>query len=305
MAVRLQDLNVKLFTDGADKVQIREMAEQSWIRGFTTNPSLMRAAKVSDYASYAREVVAAVPDRHISFEVFSDDIAEMIEQARLISTWGANVYVKLPVSTTRGEPLFRAVHALSHDGVKVNLTAVFTAEQVADGIDALREVPLLACRIRRSSRRCRYRLSADHARCGQAGACDRKCRGHMGVDTGGLQCNRGRRNEMSHHHRAGSGAKKAAIAWNQDRGGAIARCGQDLSQRRRIGRIDIACWHISRVTEACKLEECSVSMRRITKVQTRPAVRRVTRLARHTVMSFGLFDPPEILAQEHEAPVTV
>ena len=137
MAVKLQDLNIKLFTDGADKAQIREMAELSWIRGFTTNPSLMRAAKVSDYASYARELVAAVPDRHISFEVFSDDIPEMIEQALLISTWGANVYVKLPVTTSRGEPLFRAVHALSHDGVKVNLTAVFTAEQVADGIDAL------------------------------------------------------------------------------------------------------------------------------------------------------------------------
>ena len=137
MAVKLQDLTVKLFTDGADKAQIREMAELSWIAGFTTNPSLMRAAKVSDYASYARELVAAVPDRHISFEVISDDIPEMIEQALLISSWGANVYVKLPVTTSRGEPLFRAVHALSHDGVKVNLTAVFTAEQVADGIDAL------------------------------------------------------------------------------------------------------------------------------------------------------------------------
>jgi transaldolase len=137
MAVRLQDLDIKLFTEGADKAQIREMAELSWIAGFTTNPSLMRAAKVSDYVSHARELVATVPDRHISFEVFSDDIAEMIEQALLISSWGANVYVKLPVTTSRGEPLFETVHALSRDGVKVNLTAVFTAEQVADGIGAL------------------------------------------------------------------------------------------------------------------------------------------------------------------------
>jgi transaldolase len=139
MAVKLQDLNIKLFTDGADKAQIREMAELSWIAGFTTNPPLMRAAKVSDYASYARELVAAVPDRHISFEVFSDDIPEMIEQALLISGWGANVYVKLPVTTSRGEPLFKAIHALSHDGVKVNLTAVFTAERFP-------EAPPLACR---------------------------------------------------------------------------------------------------------------------------------------------------------------
>jgi len=137
MAATLQDLNVKLFTDGADKAQILEMAKQPWIRGFTTNPSLMKAAQVRDYVSYARELVAAVPDRHISFEVFSDDIAEMVGQARVISTWGPNVYVKLPVTTTRGEPLFKAVRALAHDGIKINLTAVFTAEQVANGVEAL------------------------------------------------------------------------------------------------------------------------------------------------------------------------
>jgi len=137
MAVTLQDLNVKLFTDGADKAHILEMAKQPWIRGFTTNPSLMKAAQVSDYVSYARELVAAVPDRHISFEVFSDDIAEMVGQARLISTWGPNVYVKLPVTTTSGEPLFKGIRALSHEGIKINLTAVFTAEQVAKGVEAL------------------------------------------------------------------------------------------------------------------------------------------------------------------------
>jgi len=137
MAVTLQGLKVKLFTDGADKAQIRDMAREPWIRGFTTNPSLLKAAQVSDYAAYGRELVAAVPDRHISFEVFSDDIPEMAAQARLISGWGTNVYVKLPVTTTRGEPLFNAVRALSQDGIKVNLTAVFTAEQAANGIEAL------------------------------------------------------------------------------------------------------------------------------------------------------------------------
>src|ERR1700694_3391269 len=89
-ATRLQDLTVKLFTDGADKAQIVEMAKQQWIAGFTTNPSLLKNAGVSDYAAYGRGLVAAVPDRHISFEVFSDDIAEMVAQARVITAWGKN-----------------------------------------------------------------------------------------------------------------------------------------------------------------------------------------------------------------------
>src|SRR3974390_308069 len=136
-APTLDKLQVKLFTDGADKAQIVEMARQSWIAGFTTNPSLLKKAGVSDYAAYARELVAAVPERHISFEVFSDDIPEMVAQARVITTWGKNVYVKLPVTNSRGEPLFEAVRLLSHDGVKVNMTAIFTSEQVEKAIAAL------------------------------------------------------------------------------------------------------------------------------------------------------------------------
>jgi transaldolase len=134
---RLSDLNVKLFTDGADKAQIVEMAKQPWIAGFTTNPSLLKKAGVGDYAAFGRDVVAAVPDRHISFEVFSDDIPEMVAQARVITAWGNNVYVKLPVTTTRGEPLFDAVRSLGRDGVKINMTAIFTPEQVANAIEAL------------------------------------------------------------------------------------------------------------------------------------------------------------------------
>src|SRR6476659_1809947 len=136
-APTLAELKVKLFTDGADKTQIVEMAKQPWIAGFTTNPSLLKKAGVSDYAGYARELVTAVPDRHISFEVFSDDVAEMVAQARVITGWGKNVYVKLPVTTTRGEPLFEAVRTLSHEGVKINMTAIFTDEQVARAIEAL------------------------------------------------------------------------------------------------------------------------------------------------------------------------
>ena len=134
---KLSDLKVKLFTDGADKAQIVEMAKQRWIAGFTTNPSLLKKAGVSDYAAYARDLVAAVPDRHISFEVFSDDIPEMVAQARVIAGWGRNVYAKLPVTTTRGEPLFDAVRALSRDGIKVNMTAIFTSGQVAEAVNAL------------------------------------------------------------------------------------------------------------------------------------------------------------------------
>jgi len=135
--MKLQDLKVQLFTDGADKAQIAEMARNAWIRGFTTNPSLLKKAGVSDYAAYGREIVATVPDRHISFEVFSDDIPEMLAQARLIATWGKNVYVKLPVTNTKGEALYDAVRTLSREGVKVNMTAIFTAEQISRAIEAL------------------------------------------------------------------------------------------------------------------------------------------------------------------------
>jgi transaldolase len=137
MTLDLKSLRVKLFTDGADKAQIVEMARNPWISGFTTNPSLLKKAGVTDYVKYAHELVAAVPDRHISFEVVSDDIPEMIAQARLISSWGKNVYAKLPVMTTRGEYLFDAVRTLSRDGIKVNMTAIFTSVQVEKAIAAL------------------------------------------------------------------------------------------------------------------------------------------------------------------------
>jgi transaldolase len=136
-AQTLDALKVKLFTDGADKAQIVEMAKQSWIAGFTTNPSLLKKAGVKDYTAFGKDLVEAVPDRHISFEVFSDDIPEMVAQARVITAWGKNVYVKLPVTNTRGETLYDAVRSLSHDGVKINLTAIFTSEQVSRAIEAL------------------------------------------------------------------------------------------------------------------------------------------------------------------------
>jgi len=137
MAPTLANLKVKLFTDGADKAQIVEMAKQPWIAGFTTNPSLLKKAGVRDYSAFGRDLVAAVPDRHISFEVFSDDIRVMVAQARVITAWGKNVYVKLPVTTTRAEPLYDVVRSLARDGVKINMTAIFTTEQAVRAIEAL------------------------------------------------------------------------------------------------------------------------------------------------------------------------
>ncbi len=141
MAVTLASLKVKLFTDGADKAQIVEMAKQKHIAGFTTNPSLLKKAGVKDYEAYARELVAAVPDKHISFEVISDDIGEMIAEGRLITTWGKNVYVKLPVINTKGETLYDAIKLLSGEGVKINVTVVTTEEQARKATEALSRGP--------------------------------------------------------------------------------------------------------------------------------------------------------------------
>jgi transaldolase len=137
MAITADKLKVKLFADGAEKGSMLELYKNPRIQGFTTNPSLMRKAGVGDYVAFGREIVKAIPDRHLSFEVFSDDLPEMERQARFIQTWGPNVYVKLPVTNTRGEAVYDLVRRLSSDGVQVNLTAMFTQDQVTRAIAAL------------------------------------------------------------------------------------------------------------------------------------------------------------------------
>jgi transaldolase len=134
----VRDLRVKLYADGADVATMLALAARPYIRGFTTNPTLMHKAGVRDYRRFARECVKAVSDRPISFEVFSDDFAEMEDQAREIATWGPCVYVKIPVTNTRGEPSYDLAHRLSQSGVRLNITAVMTLEQVAEAIAALR-----------------------------------------------------------------------------------------------------------------------------------------------------------------------
>jgi len=135
---RVADLHVKVFVDSADLTEMTAWSRLPYVRGFTTNPTLMHRAGVCDYRKFARDVVAAIPDRPVSFEVFSDEFTEMASQAREIAGWGDLVYVKIPVTNTRGEPSYRLVHALSHDGVKVNVTAVLTLEQVDCTAAALR-----------------------------------------------------------------------------------------------------------------------------------------------------------------------
>jgi transaldolase len=134
----LADLRIKIFGDGADLPSMLALYRQSYIRGFTTNPTLMNKAGIRDYRAFAKEVLAAIPDRPISFEVFSDELPEMERQAREIATWGSHVYVKIPVTNTRRQPADDCIRCLSRDGIKVNVTAVMTLTQVRDIVAALR-----------------------------------------------------------------------------------------------------------------------------------------------------------------------
>jgi transaldolase len=134
----VSELRVQVFADGADKASMLELYGQPYIKGFTTNPTLMRKAGVTDYERFAREVLQAIPDRPISFEVLADDEAEMERQARKIARWAANVYVKIPVTNTRREPMYKLIRRLSADGIQVNATAVLALDQVRHIAQALR-----------------------------------------------------------------------------------------------------------------------------------------------------------------------
>ena len=135
--MQLGNLRVKLFADGADRAGILRMYANPLIRGFTTNPTLMRQAGVTDYQAFAKEIVSAVPDRPISLEVFADEFGEMERQALKISRWGENVYTKIPVTNTRRENSLDLVCRLARQGVKLNVTALMTLQQVKDVAAAL------------------------------------------------------------------------------------------------------------------------------------------------------------------------
>ena len=133
------NLKIKLFADGADRDQMLRLHADPLIQGFTTNPTLMRAAGVTDYEAFAHEILEVVNDRPISFEVFADEFSEMERQAHKIASWADNVYVKIPITNTRREPSHDLVQRLSGAGVKVNVTAVLTLEQVCSSVGALRD----------------------------------------------------------------------------------------------------------------------------------------------------------------------
>ena len=135
----LNRLKVQIFADGADKAGMLEMYAHPAVKGFTTNPTLMRKAGVVDYEAAAKDILAAIPDRPISFEVFADEFSEMERQARRITTWGKHVSVKIPITNTRQESAIPLVRKLSHEGIALNVTAIFTLDQVQAVVDAVKD----------------------------------------------------------------------------------------------------------------------------------------------------------------------
>ena len=138
--MKAADLKIKIFADGAELAKMKAQYENPLIKGFTTNPSLMKAAGVTDYKAYALQVLAEIPDRPISFEVFADDLPTMEAQAREIASWSRNggiVNVKLPVTNCKGESLAPVIERLSANGVEVNVTALYTAGQVREITEVL------------------------------------------------------------------------------------------------------------------------------------------------------------------------
>ena len=126
----ITDLSIKIFSDGANINDITNLYKNSIIKGFTTNPTLMRKAGIENYEIFALEVLNIISDRPVSFEVFEDDLTNMLLQAKVIASWGANVYVKIPVTNTRGEFTGPIIKELTNSGVQLNITAVFTPKQV-------------------------------------------------------------------------------------------------------------------------------------------------------------------------------
>ncbi len=133
----LNDLKIQLYADGADKAGILELYGKSYIKGLTTNPSLMKKAGIRDYEAFAKDILQSVTAKPISLEVFTDDLVEMKRQALKINSWGANVYTKIPITNSRGDSCLPLIKELGQAGVKLNVTALLTLRQVAGVADAL------------------------------------------------------------------------------------------------------------------------------------------------------------------------
>jgi transaldolase len=137
MELDRDSLRIKLFADGADLAGMIEMASKPYIAGLTTNPTLMNKAGISDYVKFAKEVIKEIPNKPISFEVFSDNLDEMQSQGQKIASWGENVFVKIPVTNTLGVSTAPVVRHLTNSGVKVNVTALMSIKQVQSTMEAL------------------------------------------------------------------------------------------------------------------------------------------------------------------------
>ena len=135
--MKRDDFKIKIFADGADIAGMKEMYDAGYVSGFTTNPTLMKKDGVADYVAFAKEVVREIPNLPLSFEVFSDDLDVMEKEARKIGSWGSNVYVKVPITNTKGESTLGLVKKLSSEGLKLNVTAILTMQQIEDTVKAL------------------------------------------------------------------------------------------------------------------------------------------------------------------------
>lgn len=134
---KVEELKVKIFADGADKAGMLEMYEKPFVKGLTTNPTLMKKAGITDYRAFCKDILTSVNDKPLSFEVFSDDFAEMERQALEIASWGDNVYVKIPITNTKQETCYALVEKLTAQKVKLNVTALMTLDQVRNVVSSL------------------------------------------------------------------------------------------------------------------------------------------------------------------------
>ena len=134
---KVNELQVKIFADGADKAGMLEMYAKPFIQGLTTNPTLMKKVGIKDYRAFCKDILTTIKEKPLSFEVFSDDFAEMERQAMEIASWGSNVYVKIPVTNTKQETCYALVKKLAAQKVKLNVTAIMTLAQVRDVVESL------------------------------------------------------------------------------------------------------------------------------------------------------------------------
>jgi transaldolase len=134
---KVEDLKVQIFADGADKAGMLEMYSKPFVKGLTTNPTLMKKAGITDYRAFCKDILTLIKDKPLSFEVFSDDFSEMERQALEIASWGDNVYVKIPVTNTKQEPCYDLVKRLASQNVKLNVTALMTLDQTESVVAAL------------------------------------------------------------------------------------------------------------------------------------------------------------------------